>query len=261
MFAKERYAKILSLLHTGGAVTTTQLMDSLQVSIETVRRDLLQLERSGQLQRVHGGAIVPEKMNAYAELPQRLEANSAGKAELADTAALLVDDGDIIYIDSGSTAIHFATALLNKLSKLTVVTHSMDVFGLLSQKEGFRLILCGGYYHPTEKAFYGHLTTETLKQLHTQKAFLFPSAISVKSGVWDFDPELAAVQRQIISCSDSVFFLADSDKFERSAMLKLCEISTGHTFVTDSAFAQHYRQLYLEQGIRVITCKEEIERI
>ena len=142
MFANERHQKILSLLKRNGAVTTAELIEVFGVSIETVRRDLLQLERSGQLQRVHGGAIVPGNMRPYPDLPQRLEANQSSKEALCATATLLVEEDDIICIDSGSTAYFFAKALVGKFSRLTVVTHSMDVFEILSQKEGFRIILC-----------------------------------------------------------------------------------------------------------------------
>ena len=132
MLANERHMRILDSLKRNGAVTTGELVDSLQVSIETIRRDLLQLERRGQLQRVHGGAVCAGAMQPYMDLPQRLEANSHGKKELCDTASLLVQDGDIIFIDCGSTAVFFARALLAQRKQLTIVTHSMDVFEILS---------------------------------------------------------------------------------------------------------------------------------
>lgn len=260
MLANERHARILKKLNQQGAVTTAELTDSLQVSIETVRRDLLRLERLGQLQRVHGGAVAPGNMQPYAELPQRLEANSSSKAELCETAATLVSDGDILFVDCGSTAVYFAQALVSHFDKLTVVTHSMDVLEILSKKEGFQIILCGGFYDPSEKAFSGQLTLDALKKLHVSKAFLCPSGIALKSGVWDYNQALIQVQSQAMASSDQVIFLANSDKFEKNAMLKLCDTSTGHLYVTDSGLSRHYRQLYHEQDITVITCKEDIQK-
>lgn len=260
MFANERHQKILARIRENGAVTTAELIDSFGVSIETVRRDLLQLERSGQLQRVHGGAVAPGGMRPYAQLPQRLEANQAAKAEVAGIAAQLVEEDDIICVDSGSTAYFFAKALEARLSRLTVVTHSMDVFEILSKKEGFRIILCGGCYDPQEKAFHGAITTDTLKQLHVRKAFLCPSAISLKTGIWDYDRELSQVQKQILSICDKAYFLADSVKFETSALLKLCDTSPGHVYVTDSGLSAQYRQLYRDHERTVITCKDDIKK-
>lgn len=261
MLAKERYTHILNTIRKNGAVTTGELMEALQVSIETVRRDLLHLERLGQLQRVHGGAVSQGEMQPYQALPQRLEANASGKTELCEVAALLVNEDDIIFVDSGSTAVFFAKALLAKGIRLTVVTHSMDVFEILSGKENFQVILCGGFYDSAEKAFHGHLTLDTLRQLHVGKAFLCPSAISLRSGVWDYHPALVQVQAQVIAASDQVVFLADSDKFEKNAMLKLSDASTNHIYVTDSAFPQNYKQLYEDHGLHVITSKEDVERI
>lgn len=260
MFANERQQKILAMLKSNGAVTTTALIETFAVSIETVRRDLLQLERSGQLQRVHGGAVIPGNMRPYSDLPHRLESNQDSKEQLSATAALLVEEDDIIYIDSGSTAYYFAKALADKLSHLTVITHSMDVFEVLSRKEGFHIILCGGCYHPQEKAFYGMITLEALRQLHVRKAFLCPSAISVKNGVWDYDRDLIQVQKEILSVCDKAFFLSGSEKFETNALLKLCDASPSHIYITDSALSPQYRQLYRDHDLSVITSKEDIKK-
>ena len=260
MFANERQQRILSMLKTNGAVTTGELIEAFHVSIETVRRDLLQLERGGQLQRVHGGAVIPGSMRPYPDLPHRLEANQSAKTELCATAALLVEEEDILCIDSGSTAYFFAQALAERFSRLTVITHSMDVFEILSKKEDFRIILAGGCYRPQEKAFHGSITLDTLKQLHVRKAFLCPSAISLKTGIWDYDRELSQVQKQILSICDQAVFLADSNKFETSALLKLCDTSPSHVYVTDSGLSQQYRQLYREQERTVITNKEDIKK-
>lgn len=260
MFANERQQTILSMLKTNGAVTTGELIETFGVSIETVRRDLLQLERGGQLQRVHGGAVIPGRMRPYPDLPHRLEANQRAKAELCATAALLVEEDDILCIDSGSTAYFFAQALAERFSRLTVITHSMDVFQILSQKEGFRIILAGGCYRAQEKAFHGSITIDTLKQLHVRKGFLCPSAISLNAGIWDYDRELTQVQKQILSICDRAFFLADSDKFETTALLKLCDTAPNHIYVTDSGLPQQYRQLYRDQERTVITCKEDIKK-
>jgi DeoR/GlpR family transcriptional regulator of sugar metabolism len=258
MLARERYQKILHQLSKTGTVTTTELIALLNVSIETVRRDLLHLERSGQLHRVHGGAMANGSMQPYADLPHRLEANPSGKAELCHTASRLVEDNDIIFIDSGSTAVFFAQALLSRDIRLTVVTHSKDVFDILSVSDRFRLILCGGFYDHAEKAFYGQLALDSLKRLHVKKAFLCPTAISLKSGIWDYNDALIQVQAQAIASSEKVIFLADSEKFEKNAMLKLCDTSAAHTYVSDSQFPQHYKQLYEEQGISVITSTMDI---
>ena len=259
MFAKERYTKIMNLLAEKGTVSTTQLMQLFEVSIETVRRDLLELEKKGALQRVHGGAVAIGEMKDCTDLSHRIEEHKSAKQELGETAAMLVKDNDEIYIDAGSTAIYFAESLKNRLSKLTVVTHSLDVFQILAAKEGFQVILCGGYFIKEEKAFYGQLAMDALSKLHVGKAFLFPVAISLRGGVCDYSYELSQMQQRIMASADRLYFLADSDKFEKHALLKICDMSVNHVYVTDSKLKESYKQLYKEKEYQVITSKAEGE--
>jgi len=258
MLARERQNDIVKMLDRKHAVNTTELMKIFGVSVETVRRDLLELERQGILQRVHGGAVNVGEMKHFEDLPKRIEQNKVDKIELCETAAMLVEENDIISIDCGSTAICFAEALKRRISKLTVVTHSLDVFNILADKEAFQVILCAGHFMKTEKAFYGFLTLEALRHLRVQKAFLFPSAISLQGGVSDFNDELQQVQRQMIQNSNRVYFLADHEKFEKYALLKLCDINANHIFVTDEGFNQNYKQLYRDAGINIISSRNEV---
>lgn len=258
MFAKERQYQIVELLRSNGAVTVSDLIEQFDVSIETVRRDLLQLEKQGALQRVHGGAVLLGEMMPISKLPQRIEENKNGKMELCETAAALVAEGDILYIDNGATAVYFAQTLKARFTKLTVVTNSQDVFNILGDKEGFSIILTGGHFMKEERAFYGYLTQETIKKLYVDKAFVIPSAISLQGGVCDFSHELAPIQCQIIEQCDKLYFLADSQKFERHGLLKLRSLDSGCLIVTDSGLREELRQLYLEKGVQIITKQEDI---
>lgn len=258
MFAKERYQQIIRLLQANGAVTVSDLTERFDVSIETIRRDLLQLERQNLLQRVHGGAVLPGVMAAVSKLPQRIEENKDGKMELCRTASALVRDGDILYIDNGATAVYFAKELKMRFSRLTVVTNSQDVFNILGDKEGFEIILTGGNFMKEERAFYGYLTQETIKKLYVDKAFVVPSAISLQGGVCDFSHELAPIQCQIMEQCDKLYFLADSQKFERHGLLKLRGLDTGCLIITDSGISEELRRLYLEKGAQIITKKEDL---
>ena len=260
MFANERYGYVLSQLKKNGAVTTGELVEALDVSMETVRRDLLHLERQGQLKRVHGGAVSPISMRPYASLPQRLEENPDKKAQLCRLAAGVIREEDVVCIDCGSTAVFLAQAIRDRFTHLTVITHSLDVFEVLQHKEGFRLILCGGIYDESEKAFHGHLTLELLGQLHSQKAFLCPSAVSLKGGIRDYHPQLLAVQKKLLESADRVFILADSEKYESTALLKLSEADPAYIYITDPGLPSHLRQLYREQGLHLITKSEEIRK-
>ncbi|MBQ9967701.1 MAG: DeoR/GlpR transcriptional regulator [Oscillospiraceae bacterium] len=252
MFANERQYEILSLLRADGAVSAADLAARFGVSVETVRRDLLQLEKQGHVQRVHGGAVLPGKLVPISRLDQRVEENRSGKLELSETAAQLVDNGDVIYIDSGATAHYFAGVLKKRLRKLTVITHSQDVFDILHDCDGFELILCGGHYMKEERVFYGYLAQESLKQLYADKAFLFASAVSIQGGVCDFSQELVGLQKQIMSQCGQVYLLADSQKFERRGLYRLCGADSFRGIVTDTGLSLPLRKLYTEKGINII---------
>lgn len=252
MLAKERQDAVCALLKKDGAVTTGKLMEQFGVSIETVRRDLLVLEEAGQLQRVHGGAVAAGDMQPILALPQRNQARSAQKQELSRTAAAFVSEGDILAVDSGSTAILFAQALKQRFSSLTVVTHSRDVFDLLCDHRDFTVILCSGHYLKSERAFYGTLTLDALRNLHVRKAFLFPSAVSLEFGICDYQQDLCLVQKQLLAASDRVFVLADSSKFEKKALLQLSPMKREYTYITDSDLPEEIKNLYAENGLQVI---------
>ncbi len=251
MLAKKRQDKILEMLRKDGAVTVAALTRFFDVSAETVRRDLLCMEEGRLLQRVHGGAVSLGEMKPFHSLTHRNEEHTDGKRVLAEKAAGLVEEGDIIGIDSGSTAIFFAEALKVRFTRLTVVTHSMDVFEALGKHADFTVILCGGHFNKEENAFYGSLALRMLDTLHMQKVFLFPSAISLKNGICDFQGDLFAVQQKLLHCGDKVYILADSSKFESRALLKLDDVKPEYVFVTDDRLSPELANLYKENMITV----------
>lgn len=239
------------MIQTKGAVNVLNLVEVLGVSAETIRRDLLAMEGQGKLLRVHGGAIAKREMKPFYGLQERNKEYGRQKRELAVRAAGFVKSGDIIAIDSGSTAMIFAENLLSRDLQITVVTHSMDVFNILCQEEQIKLILIGGYYMPEEKTFYGEMALEALGRIHVQKAFLCPSGISHDTGIWDYQSDLVQIQKQLMQSADEVFVLADSSKFEKKAFLKLGDMSAKYRYITDSNLPDELRVLYQEKGFKI----------
>lgn len=251
MLAKERQEKIYSILKDRGAVSASSLTSQFGVSLETIRRDLLLMEEAGMLTRVHGGAIAIGDMKPNRTLTERNMECSSEKRELSEKAAEFINEGDIISVDAGSTAIAFAQVLKERFSSLTVVTHSMDVFELLNNHENFSVILLGGHFLKSENAFVGVLTHEMLRCVHIQKAFIFPYALSIGKGIFDYNTSLLEVQREMMKSSDEIFILADSSKFEKTALIKTCDMKTEFTYITDSGFSKNLYNLYLENNINI----------
>lgn len=251
MFAKERQDKIYSLVSKNGAVETAALVKTFNVSIETVRRDLLFMENQKLLKRVHGGAVKLGDMRSFPSLEMRNHSNTEEKTSLARKAVTFISDGDFIAIDCGSTANCFAEVLKDSTLELTVLTHSMTVFDILSKNKYFNVILIGGQFMAKENAFYGTLALNMLDSVHVKKSFIFPSAISLEFGICDFQPDLYAIQKKMIEIGDEIFVLADSSKFEERALLKIEDMKSEFTYITDSALPDALKNLYSDNGITI----------
>ena len=255
MLADERRERIMQILQNNGAVATSDLVELFRVSVETIRRDLLDLEAQGRLRKVHGGAVIKEDMKPFRTLEIRSGEYEKQKRKLAVQAACLVREEDIICIDSGSTAACFARVLKERFSSLTVVTHSLDVFRILSSS--FTVILCGGYFMQSENAFYGPFALDMLEKLHVHKAFVCPSAVSLEYGIGDFQRELYELQRQMLRCADEICILADSSKFEKKALLKLENMRPDYIYVTDNGLAESLKTLYAQKGRKICFGQQE----
>ena len=251
MLLQERQQLIAKKIESHGAVTTAELMKEFNVSIETVRRDLIVLENEGILKKVHGGAVRNKTVNKFYDLPVRKEQHDDRKNVLAKTAVKMINEGDVVGLDTGSTAICLAHEIKNKFESLTVVTHSLDVFEILNNT-GNNIILCGGIYMPSERSFYGIHTNAVIERIYMPKLFLCPSAISIKYGICDWSEELLCVQRSMINRSDKIYVIADSSKFETNALLKIDDVTPKYTFITDNELPDTVKQLYAENGINII---------
>lgn len=251
MFADERQKIIYENIKKSGAVTTTNLVEKFGVSVETIRRDLLCMEKHGLLKRVHGGAVENFGMAKEFELKQRNKEFVEEKIELSKNAVSFVNENDIIFVDAGSTAIHFCDSLKENFSNLTVVTYSSDVFNLLCYHKNFKLILCAGHFNKTENSFYGSLVMDAIERLNVQKAFIFPTALSIGHGICGYHEEFCQVQQKAISSADMVYVLADSGKFEKKALIKIADMKNEYQYITDSDLSSELEKIYIENNINI----------
>lgn len=251
MLSEERYQKIIERVGRNGSATVNELANECGVSIETIRRDLVFLEAHGRLKRVFGGAVAHRAAPRFEEYPVRELANREQKTAVGNVIASLVYEGDVIALDSGTTAMETAAALKARFRKLTVLTYSLKVFESL--KDTFDVILTGGEYYPKEGALYGELAVESIARLHTDKCFIFPSAVSVRYGVEDFVPCFVPVQRQLMQYSDHVFIAADSSKFGGRALIRVCDLDPRYVYVTDGGVSKEIAKEFAEKNCNLIT--------
>jgi len=251
MLGSQRQNEIEKILSEKGAVTVADLVEKFSVSIETVRRDLLAMEKKKMLTRVHGGAMLNPEMKPFRSLEMRNEENVEGKRQLAKKACEFIEEGDYIAIDEGSTAIILAEQIKENFKNLTIVTYSLDVFDILRKNVELNVILTGGFFNPHENAFYGNLVLDALDKIHVSKSFIFPTAVSLEFGIGDYHSDLYSIQKKFFEIADKKFILADSSKFEKKALLKVDDMKEEYMYITDSKLPPSLEKLYKENGISV----------
>lgn len=250
MFAQERHRKMAELIKEKGSVKAAELMELFSISVETVRRDLIFLETQGVLQRVYGGAVVREKDYQFADYDHRLQENAELKRRLSETAAGFIREGDIIAIDAGSTAVEFCGVLKKRFERLTIVTYSILLVQELMGKRGFELILPGGILRQDQDGILsGGMMLENLRMLHVNKSIIFPSAVSLEHGIEDFPSMSDLTQRELLRIADQVIVAADSSKYHARALLKICDVSPSHIYVTDDSLDEETAAAFAERGI------------
>ena len=249
MLASQRQKQIQALLQENGAVTIAGLMEEFGISMETARRDLAAMEKNGLLQRVHGGALPLNTAPFYRPLAARMQDQLAQKQAIARAAAVQVQEGDYIAIGGGSTAASFARALRNRVRRLTVVTYSMDVFEILQDMPQYTILFTGGNYQSEERSFQGPAVAAFLSKTYVQKAFLFPSVLSLEDGYTCLTEELAHRLSPMIRNSDQVYILADSSKFEHKIRYQVTPLRQDFIYITDTELPEDLRKKYADNHL------------
>lgn len=233
MWSQERHQRIVSRLKVLGSVGTDRLAEELGVSRETIRRDLVELEAEGLLKRIHGGAIPPhsppeEPFQRRQTLQQR-EKQAIGRA-----AVRLIQPGQSLFVDAGTTTSAFA-AELGKLAGVRVVTNSLDIAQTLWRlQEAAEVTVVGGRLLSDVPATYGELTISELSRFHADVAVLSPVALDPRHGAADFDLHEAEVARVMVANAAKVVMLADSSKLGKTSSVQYCTCDQINVLVTDT---------------------------
>ncbi|MCX5208840.1 DeoR/GlpR family DNA-binding transcription regulator [Kitasatospora sp. NBC_00240] len=253
LLAYQRRAVILDLVYTEGGVRVADLVEQLGVSDMTVRRDLDTLARTGAVEKVHGGALVPLTGRALDEPGFEVKSSreSAAKAAIADAVALLVEPGSVVALSAGTTTFAVATRLLDR-PDLTVVTNSLPVAGLLRAADRERthtspaVLVTGGA--PTRSAaLAGPLANLTIESLHVDLLIMGAHGVSDRAGLTT--PNLAEAQtnRALLGCARRVAVVADHTKWGVVGLNGFAELRAVHHFVTDDRLDSHAQSVLADR--------------
>jgi len=252
MLAVDRQHRILELMQTHRSMTLEALASEVGVSASTVRRDLEQIESAGQVQRTHGGAVyVADRQSAarpYA-FGQRLGYALDAKRRIAQAAALLVQPGQTILIDGGTTTFYFAQELKNLA--VQIVTNSLPIAEHFQNDERVELILTGGLAYPRYGVLLGPMTDAALQSIHTQTLFLSVAGLSAGQ-LYNQNLLLVQAEQRMIQQSQQVVLLLDSGKFGQQALARLCGLEEVDVIVTDTAPADDDAAAIERAGCRLL---------
>ncbi|MGW5196636.1 DeoR/GlpR family DNA-binding transcription regulator [Streptomyces spiralis] len=251
MYAPERQQEILRLARDGGRVDVVSLAEELQVTAETIRRDLKALDRAGLLRRVHGGAIPVGRLDFEPDLTER-ESTAADEKDRIVKAALaeLPTEGTLI-LDAGTTVARLA-AVLPLEAELTVVTHSLPIAARLADHPGLQLHLVGGRVRHRTRAAVDAWALRAYREIRADVLFVAANGYSAEHGLTTPDLAEAAVKRAAIAAARRVVLLADSTKHGQEHFARFGDLSDVDLLITDSGLSPEDAAVIERGGTEVV---------
>lgn len=255
MLPAERHRRISAVVDRAGTISTEDLAGQLEVSAETVRRDLGRMERRGVLRRVRGGAaslaVVRQVGVEEASFADRTASYTAAEAAIGRAAASLVGPGEMVVIDVGTTAVQIAHALPRDF-RGTVVTPSLRVAQVVSGLPHAGVLLPGGRLRGGDLVCWGPDTVRFFAGIHPDLAFLGSGGIDAKAGVTDFHYEEIATKRRVLANSARGYVVADGSKWGRVAGYRVCAAAECTGVITDDSAAARLVAAVAETGCEVL---------
>ena len=252
MMIIERQTRMKELLAAKGVSSLDTLVQELNVSASTVRRDIESFEQLGLVSRSHGSVVwVGEKQSGvrpYAFV-QRMSFQTETKIQIAKAARHLVAPGDTVLIDGGTTTYHFAEQLLGM--SIQLVTNSLPIADLFLNDEQVELILAGGLMYPRYGVFLGPMAETMLASIHTKTMFLSVAGV-FGNQMYNQNQLLVEVERRMMQQAQHVVLLIDSGKFGQQALVKLGSLDQIDTVVCDQALAAEHQQVIRDSGCELI---------
>ena len=231
MLTEERYSRILELVNEQGSITIHQLMEELNASESTIRRDLNAMDKKELLTKVHGGAI-SKTTNVHTkdeEVFNRKHMNQEDKDLIAKYAAAMIEDDDFVYLDAGTTTEQMIDYI--KAKNVNFVTNAITHAKKLSDK-GYRAYILGGEFKSTTEAIVGEEAVEALEKYNFTKGFWGTNGISLKNGYTTPELKEAMVKKKSMENCKTCYILADPSKFNEISSIKFADYKSAIIITT-----------------------------
>lgn len=249
MNAFERKRQIMDILDKKESVEVIELTKLFAISKVTARNDLDDLEAKGLLVRTHGGAVPAEKRELVRLISNTLNENSDRKRRICLAAVKLVEVGQNVMIDSGSTTVHLASLIANL--PITVITNSVLIIQQLMSVENIQLIVAGGLLRRPSMALMGVHARHILEEVRADILFLGASSVTLDHGITCNNLIEADTKRAMIRSAAKVCLLVDSTKFDKVSLAKICDWDSIDILITDAIDPVWHEKL-AKQGVHVV---------
>ena len=229
-----------------GSATMEELRDTFRISMNTVRRDITELSKSGHVQKVYGGVKTISQVPILVPYSVRNSSPSSAKQAICMAAGSMVRDGDIIFIDSGTTTVHILDAIKNK--NITIITNNIEIMVRALEYENLRLIVMPGEIHRKTHSITGEDSAAFLSHMNTSIAFMAATGASLK-GVTNSSPLEYSIKKAAVAHTQKAVLLVTGSKFGVTSLLTYATLDQFHTIYTDDTIPPEYKEKLLEMQV------------
>ena len=248
----ERRREITTMIRARGSVQVAPLSEMFSVSMQTIRKDLLYLEHHGVATRTYGGALSSEVVNAQVEpaIETKRISHTEAKERIGKLAAGMINPGESIMLDSGTTTLQIARFVPDD-EDITVVTNDFDILGVLNQKRKIKIVMLGGELRRRNMAFYGAQTVAALDDLLLDKLFLGVDGLDVERGITTHHEAEAQLNRRMVETAREVIAVTDAPKFDKVCLHRIIDVGDLDALITDTAAPAYIDEAADRLGFRL----------
>lgn len=247
----QRQQQILEYLQSKKSITIRKAAEIFMVSEATVRRDLDELASTGKIERTHGGAVIHTGTGFEWQHAEKMQEMIPEKKRIAIAAKKLIEDGDSLFLDTGTTTYLLAEELKEK-KRLTVVTNNLDIAYTTELDATSTMIITGGIRRDGYSSLVGDIAADLVRKLYVDVSFIGADAVSVGNGVFNTNFNEIGIKKSGIESGKRKVLLADSSKFSRKALAKICDLQEFDIIITDSGIDEAQLKILKEKITRVI---------
>ena len=250
MHATERQSAIVTAVRERGLCGVGDLAERLQVSDETIRRDIRRLAARGLVRKVHGGVALPEPLRESA-FRQRMDEHAEAKRAIAEATAGLIENGESVMLDTGTTTAYVARALTGHRD-LLVATNCADIARTLASRNGNRVYIAGGEIRADDGAVLGHEAIRFVERFQVHTAILSIAAVDLDAGLMDYYVDEAEFSSAVIRHAQRAVVVADHAKINRRAPVRVAGFEDIDVLVTDQQVPLDYARRLETAGVNLI---------